>query len=32
MKLFLSAYKYKIFLQGDIILDVCNQACPKYIK
>ena len=26
----LPADKYKSFLQGVSILDVCNQACPKY--
>ena len=26
------ADKYKSFLQGDSILDVFNQACPKYPK
>ena len=28
----LPADKYESFLQGDSILDVCNQACPKYPK
>ena len=28
----LPADKYKSFLQSDSILDVFNQACPKYAK
>ena len=28
----LSADKFESFLQGGCILDVCNQACPKYPK
>ena len=31
--IFLPPDKYEGFLQGgSIILDVCNQACPKYPK
>ena len=28
----LPADKYESFLQGDSILDMFNQACPKYSK